>query len=40
MTIYLWTKIKGGESLQSAKAKVADMLVRSLQFTIFIDLVG
>jgi hypothetical protein len=30
----------GGESLQSAKVKVADVLVHGLQFTIVVDLIG
>jgi hypothetical protein len=30
--------IEGGESKQSAKVKIADALVRSLQFTLVVDL--
>jgi hypothetical protein len=33
-------KIEGGESLRSAKVKVADALVRGPQFTNVVDLVG
>jgi hypothetical protein len=30
--------IEGGESLQSTKVKIADVLVRGLQFTLVVDL--
>jgi hypothetical protein len=40
MTIDLWTKIEGGESLWSVKVKVADTQFCGPQFTIVIDLVS